>query len=327
VGYLGDLRLLVLWAFVLHIGTTLERGQRVSYAVSPRLLPQPLHGLAFLYARESTSTMDTEHEPVDWDDFLDEGQAEFGAAELPNPDIAAVNPGTQTPAWIAHLRDTAGFNPNNNNHKAAISRRTRLADAGDLPVRVHRALKHLRDNEDLDLATILYCVTGCRDTASDKFFSGQVFEMTSSPSFPRVLEHLESHESRNKKKRSPPLLPMRDFAMACFQRTVDREISALKPIMKMDPRDVSEETLVAIDMDEMKAATKTKAPSLWAFLMHISATRVQRERNKFKSPEGVSDFCVSSLRSRVYVCNLSLSSCFFAWPCSIAHPAMESSRS
>jgi hypothetical protein len=187
------------------------------------------------------------------------------------------------PAWVAHLRNTDGFLPGYKMHKSSISRRKVLADNQNLPDVARDVLAYM-NTKGIDLATLLYAVSGCiDDLKGDQGISGERAALVHHPDFPVVLDGFDRHASRNPQRGNP----VQTFASSCLKRAADQELSKLKPIMRMDASEVSEESFLSTNMASMMTETKLKAPLLFDFMSHIAETRLQHKRNKLKTPDNV----------------------------------------
>jgi hypothetical protein len=234
--------------------------------------------------------MDPEPAPINWEDYEDDGDAEFPDVDPAILDLEAVQEqdGVLVPAWVIHLRSSGGFDAMNKNHKGSQALRAKIADAGDLFERTHDICQYIK-SRGMDIPTFLYAISGASGDGKDnKSLAYQRGFLLGHPDFCVIMDALDRHAARTARQRKTTTNPVRDAAVACMKRVVDQELSALKPVMRMDARDLSEESFLAIDIDEIMTETKAKAPRMWDFMTHSAETNTQRKHNKLKTPDYVS---------------------------------------
>jgi hypothetical protein len=135
----------------------------------------------------------------------------------------------------------------------------------------------------------MYAISGASgDGKDEKSLAYQRGFFLGHPDFPIIIDALDRHAARTARQRKSTTNPVRDAAVVCMKRVVDQELSALKPVMRMDACDLSEESFLAIDIDEIMTETKAKAPRMWDFMTHSAETNMQRKRNRLKTPDYVS---------------------------------------
>jgi hypothetical protein len=240
--------------------------------------------------------MDPEPAPVDWEQYEDDGDAEFPDVDPAVLDLDAVQEqdGVLVPAWVIHLRSSEGFDATNKNHKGSQALRAKIADAGDLFERARDICQYIR-SKGMDIPTFLYAISGASgDGKDDKSLAYQRGFLLGHPDFPVIMDALDRHAARTARQRKSTTNPVRDAAVVCMKRVVDQELSALKPTMRMNPQDVSQEAFLSVDVTSMMNETKEKAPLMWSLLTYSAETQQQRKRNQYKTPVFVSFFISTS---------------------------------
>ena len=81
---------------------------------------------------------------------------------------------------------------------------------------------------------------------------------------------------------------MNEWALGTVCEAVNEEMKCLKTVLKSSPSDVSEDTLLNIQLNGMVSEISTTAPTLWSILRHAAYTPKQDKRNVLKSPDTVS---------------------------------------
>jgi hypothetical protein len=77
---------------------------------------------------------------------------------------------------------------------------------------------------------------------------------------------------------------------------MDKELRALKPIMRMDAKEISPKALLSIDMKSMMTKTHAAAPTMWELMSHAARTRRQSRVNKYKTPNNVSTLFIANIQ-------------------------------
>jgi hypothetical protein len=82
---------------------------------------------------------------------------------------------------------------------------------------------------------------------------------------------------------------LNEWALGTICEVVNDEMKGLKTFLKSSPADVSEESLLSIQLNNMVSDVSMMAPTLWYVLRHAAYTPKQDKRNALKTPETVSD--------------------------------------
>jgi hypothetical protein len=222
--------------------------------------------------------MDPEPAPIDWEDYEDDGDGEFPDVDPAVLDLEAVQEqdGVLVSAWVIHLRSSEGFDAMNKNHKGSQALRAKIADAGDPFERTHDICQYIK-SKGMDIPTFLSAISGASGDGKDnKSLAYQHGFFLGHPDFPIIMDAIDRHAARTARQRKTTTNPVRDAAVVCMKRVVDQELSALKPVMRMDARDLSEESFLAIDINQIMTKTKAKAPRMWDFMTHSAETNTAK---------------------------------------------------
>jgi hypothetical protein len=195
--------------------------------------------------------------------------------------------------------DSSSERPPNNHQSTGSSpyqQRTRnllqfLTNSGLLVERVISVLEYMKSN-DINLAILIWAISwNVEDLVNHKIV---VFERTSlmlSEELPDILRNWlrppRQHSAGIRTKAARQAL--NEWALSTVCKAVNNEMKDLKTFLKSSPSDVSEESLLSIQLDNMVSDVSTMAPTLWYVLRHAAYTPKQDKRNALKTPETVSD--------------------------------------
>jgi hypothetical protein len=194
--------------------------------------------------------------------------------------------------WRVRFLRTEGLNESWSLAKRSIKLRRDIAEKGDLLERTRAGLDALK-NLGLDVISFLYALSGHDvDIRSDDALAHERAFMIHHPDLPDILIALDAHCSRRRDPVKRANNPMHRFAVDKIRRQVNKEITALKPIMRMKGKEVTPDELLSIDFNDMLEKTREAAPTYWEVLTNMAETPRQRARNKYKSPDAVLLFCL-----------------------------------
>jgi hypothetical protein len=187
--------------------------------------------------------------------------------------------------------DSSSEHPPNNCRSTGLSpyqQRTRnllqfLTNSGlqVLMERVISVLEYMK-SIDINLAILIWVISwNVEDLINHKVL---VFERTSlmlSEELPEVLRNWlrppRQHSAGVRTKAARQAL--NKWALRTVCETINDEMKGLKTFLKSSPADVSEESLLSIQLDNMVSEVSTMAPTLWYVLRHAAYTSKQDKRN------------------------------------------------
>jgi hypothetical protein len=154
--------------------------------------------------------------------------------------------------------------------------------------RILDCINYMR-SQKVDLPLMLWGITDLNELIAHPTI---VFEKTAllvSIELPVILEKLylrpRKHNAGRKSKAGKAAFE--SFAFEVVRKSIESEIRALKPVMRLEAKNVTAETYLSIDMKSLIAEAKAKAPKLWDLLRHTAYTDKQMMQNQKKNPEPV----------------------------------------
>ncbi|KAJ3822556.1 hypothetical protein F5880DRAFT_1507682 [Lentinula raphanica] len=108
---------------------------------------------------------------------------------------------------------------------------------------------------------------------------------------PRIVQvwHKPPRRPCSQKSRRPfgASSVMENFALNCVASQVDREMQLSASLLASDPLDFSEDHLLGVDFEELKAQVSSQNPTIWRILRGAAYSTKQEKRNKYKDPDMV----------------------------------------
>jgi hypothetical protein len=185
-------------------------------------------------------------------------------------------------AWQVRFRRSEGFNPEWSVHSQSQGWRREMADRGDLVVSTVKVLDFMKQ-QHLNLSSFMYAISG-HDKAVrlDRNITAARTELLKSPDIIDILLGFYQHGAKwdvEKRKNNPFLRS----AIECVRQNVNKEMSALKPVMRMLASEVTVDSLLDICWSPMVEATWMKVPVFWEILQNAATTTRQKGENTLKS--------------------------------------------
>jgi hypothetical protein len=192
-----------------------------------------------------------------------------------------------TESWQFRFRNTKEFDHLTSNY--ACRNRTNRTQAAESDTKklldnVGSVLDYMK-SKGLDLALFLYTVSGHDPKFRTRRMGNERCALLQHPDIIDTLTGLELHADRN--CATHPVNPVRQYAMDCVRRQANKEMQAVKPLMRMGARDVSLEAFTNINIKDLVTNTRNITPCLWQMLTWFSQTNRQHSRNVRKTPSGL----------------------------------------
>lgn len=164
--------------------------------------------------------------------------------------------------------------------------------AGDLTARVLTVLDCM-DAQNIDLPIFLWALSWNIDgLITDHQARYQRTTLMLSDELPDILSAWETpprhhgHGVRTKGGREA----VRGFALELVSRLVEEEIEEVVSQMRRPPEEMTEDTLLSINWQDVINETRVAAPITWGLLRRAAYTPSQDIRNTVKSPDAVCPF-------------------------------------
>jgi hypothetical protein len=270
--------------------------------------------------------MDSDAE-YDIDDLLDDGDTysndDRSFEDQCTDDDLDVEAILGTP-WRLRFASPNGLNNAYSLGHRSIQQREDLSRKGDLLPRTHTVLNLMREL-GIDLATLLYSISGAAgaEFVQDSKIKGERGFLVNHPDFPLILTALDEHCGRRSRAERGSN-PLRRFAINNVQRNINREMIALKPLMKMNAQEISIDSILSSHWQQTLEATRQTAPTYWEVLQNAAQTKKQATNNTMKTPDHVRQ---SSSYSAIHSSLLSWCFTISAPICTSGHLAMARSSS
>ena len=145
-------------------------------------------------------------------------------------------------------------------------------------------------SEGLDLTTFLWHISWNNPEAvADKTIQYARTGLMWSTQLPEILENwYRPPRQHGRGVRTKAARAVMDrWAVDAVKRRMNREMRAIRPHFTSPQQELSEETLLEVDIEGIMAAVKCDAPTVWSIFHSASWTPQQEKRNKVKSTDMV----------------------------------------
>jgi len=143
---------------------------------------------------------------------------------------------------------------------------------------------------EIDLAILLWAVSwNVPELVSDSRVRFMRTSLMKSDELPTILAHWHrpprTHGTGT--RTTAANLTMESWAKETVCKAMDIELRALTLAMSSPQDELTEESLLSIQWQDMIDKVKVKAPTVWYLLRHCAYTPNQEKRNKIKNPDPV----------------------------------------
>ncbi len=150
------------------------------------------------------------------------------------------------------------------------------------------AIDYLASTWQLDITLLLDYVSWGLET-DNKVIKYARTALMMSEELPRILQrwHCPPREHGRGIRTKAGRKVMTEWAADLTKRRLNSEMSALAPLLRSPPSELSEESLLQLNLQEMIREIKETAPTLWSMCRSLCYTPLQDQRNTNKSPDTV----------------------------------------
>lgn len=166
----------------------------------------------------------------------------------------------------------------------------RFLDDQSLAERV-RSVINFMQSLDINLPIFLWAISwNIPELVSDPIVASERTSLMLSDELPGILAHWcrppRKHNSGVRTKAAYDTI--NKFALESVKELVENEMDDLDDIFSSPQSELSEESLLSINWNDLMANVRCKSPTTWSLIRHAAYSQKQESRNTTKDPDTVS---------------------------------------